>query len=288
MTALDALPPVRQSLEALGVQARKSLGQHFLFDLNLTQKIARAAGVDAGDLVLEVGPGPGGLTRALLHSGAQVIAVERDRRFAPLLDELVRASDGALQVRHEDALHLDATTLADASRPLKIVANLPYNVGTALLINWLIAPPFWASMTLMFQREVAERVVAEPGDPAYGRLAILRAAVAEAHLLFGVPASAFVPPPKVDSAVVQLLPKAAAMRFDDLEALQAVTRAAFGQRRKMLRASLKPCARAAGLCLPDWLEAAQIEPTARPQTVPPENFFALARLFRGDRQPVVL
>ena len=282
MSALDALPSVRASVEALGLRAHKSLGQHFLYDLNLTQKIVRAAGIGPGDMVLEIGPGPGGLTRALLHSGAHVIAVERDPRFAPLLQQLTEASGGALQVRQEDALHLDLAALARPGEPLKIVSNLPYNVGTALLVNWLTQTPrVWSSMTLMFQREVAERVVAQAGDQAYGRLAVLRAAVADAHLLFGVPAATFTPPPKVDSAVVHLVPKAGGACFDDLEALQSVTRAAFGQRRKMLRASLKACAKAAGMDVATWLESAGIDPAARPQTVPPEGFFALARAWRA-------
>ncbi len=285
MTALESLPSVRASVEALGLRAHKSLGQHFLYDRNLTQKIARAAGAGEGDLVLEVGPGPGGLTRALLQSGAQVVAVERDQRFAPLLHALTEASGGALQVRQQDALDLDLSTLHRPGKLLKIVANLPYNVGTALLVNWLESTPLtWASMTLMFQREVAERVVAQADAPGYGRLAVLRAAVAEAHLLFGVPAAAFTPPPKVDSAVVHLVPKPDEERFDDLEALQTITRAAFGQRRKMLRSSLKACARAAGLDVMTWLQDVGIDPATRPQTVPPEGFFALASAWREAQE----
>ncbi len=281
MTALDDLPPVGACVERLGLRAHKSLGQHFLFDLNLTRKIARAAGTGPGELVVEVGPGPGGLTRALLESGAKVIAVDKDTRFAPLLDEINTASDGALDVRYEDALRTNMATLGSHGQPLKIVSNLPYNVGTQLLINWLTAKPlFWTSLTLMFQREVAERIVAKPGSSAYGRLAVLTAAIADAHLLFDIPAAAFSPPPKVDSAVVHLTPKPENDRFADLDALEHVTRAAFGQRRKMLRASLKPCAKAVGLDTGRWLAEAEIAPTNRPEVLPPEAFFALARIWR--------
>ncbi len=282
MSALGDLPPVGVCLERIGLRAHKALGQNFLFDLNLTGKIARAANTGPGDVVIEVGPGPGGLTRALLQSGANVIAVDKDTRFAPILDEINTASDGALRVLYEDALRTDMATLGNAEQPIKIVSNLPYNVGTQLLIGWLKADPvFWTSLTLMFQREVAERVVAAPGSAAYGRLAVLCAAIAEAHLLFDVPAAAFTPPPKVNSAVVHLTPKPHKARFDDLAALEHVTRAAFGQRRKMLRASLKPCAKAAGLDVARWLAEAEIEPTDRPETLAPDRFFALARIWRN-------
>lgn len=278
MTTLEYLPPVRESLKQAGLLANKSLGQHFLFDLNLTRKIARAAGTGPGDLVVEIGPGPGGLTRPLLESGAQVIAIDKDTRFAPILDEISVASHGALQVRYEDALRTDMTAFEP---PVKIVANLPYNVGTQLLVQWLTEKPiFWISLTLMFQKEVAERVVAQPEQSAYGRLAILCAAVAETHMLFGVPASAFTPPPKVDSAVVHLTPKAPENRFDDLDALEQITRAAFGQRRKMIRASLKAIAKSAGLDVGNWLISAGINPTDRPETLPPEAFYALAHIWR--------
>ncbi|MDQ7077519.1 MAG: 16S rRNA (adenine(1518)-N(6)/adenine(1519)-N(6))-dimethyltransferase RsmA [Robiginitomaculum sp.] len=197
MTALEALPPVQESLKQAGLWANKSLGQHFLFDLNLTRKIARTAGVEPGDLVVEVGPGPGGLTRALLESGADVIAIDKDTRFAPILERIAKASDPRLEVHYEDALQTDMTKFSKPDQPLKVVSNLPYNVGTALLIDWLSTKPvFWSSLTLMFQKEVAERVVAAPGTSAYGRLAVLCAAVADAHMMFGVPAAAFTPPPQ--------------------------------------------------------------------------------------------
>ncbi len=281
MTMLEALPPVQESLKQAGLWANKSLGQHFLFDLNLTRKIARAAGIESGDLVVEIGPGPGGLTRALLESGADVIAIDKDTRFAPILERIAQASGPRLEVHYEDALRMDLSTFAPSEKSIKVVANLPYNVGTALLIDWLSAKPvFWSSLTLMFQKEVAERVVAAPGTSAYGRLAVLCAAVADAHMMFGVPAAAFTPPPKVDSSVVHLTPKPEQDRFDDLDALEQVTRAAFGQRRKMLRASLKSLARTAGLEIASWLTEAEVSPTDRPETLSPQNFFALAQIWR--------
>ena len=239
MSGLDALPPLRDSLDAHGLLARKSLGQHFLLDLNITRKIARLAEVGEGDLVIEVGPGPGGLTRALLETGARVVAVEKDARFLPLLAELADAAPGALVVRHEDALLTAEAAIAEG-RPCAIVSNLPYNVGTPLLIKWLTGPFTPASMTLMFQKEVAERIVAEPGSEAYGRLAVIAQATSEARLVMDVPARAFTPPPKVASAVVRLVPHSPRPPQPLLDALQQVTAAAFGQRRKMLRASLKP------------------------------------------------
>jgi len=281
MTMLEALPPVQESLKQAGLWANKSLGQHFLLDLNLTRKIARAAGIESGDLVVEIGPGPGGLTRALLESGADVIAIDKDTRFAPILERITQASGPRLEVHYKDALRMDLSTFAPSEKSIKVVANLPYNVGTALLIGWLSAKPvFWSSLTLMFQKEVAERVVAAPGTSAYGRLAVLCAAVADAHMMFGVPAAAFTPPPKVDSAVVHLTPKPEQDRFDDLDALEQVTRAAFGQRRKMLRASLKPLAKSAGLEIASWLTEAEVSPTDRPETLSPQNFFALAQIWR--------
>jgi 16S rRNA (adenine1518-N6/adenine1519-N6)-dimethyltransferase len=281
---LEALPSVQESLKQAGLLANKSLGQHFLFDLNLTSKIARAANIEPGDCVIEIGPGPGGLTRSLLEGGAKVIAIDKDTRFSPILDAIIVASNGALQVRYEDALRLDLSTLITPGQPVKIVSNLPYNVGTALLIGWLTADPLpFASLTLMFQKEVAERVVARPGSSGYGRLAVLCAAVCETHMLFGVPAKAFTPPPKVDSAVVQLVPKPKTDRFADLSSLEQVTRAAFGQRRKMLRASLKTMAKEAGFDVGDWLKRAEIDPTARPETLTPAAFFTLTRLWNDAK-----
>jgi 16S rRNA (adenine1518-N6/adenine1519-N6)-dimethyltransferase len=269
VSGLAGLPPLREALAAHGLMARKSFGQHFLLDLNITRKIARLAELAPGDTVIEVGPGPGGLTRALIEAGARVIAIEKDPRFAPLLSELAAASGGALTVVIGDALAVDEAGLA-AGGPAHVVANLPYNVGTALLIKWLTGPWTPASLTLMFQKEVAERIAAAPGAEAYGRLAVIAQATCAARLVMDVPARAFTPPPKVDSAVVRLIPRPDRPSPVRLDALQRLTAAAFGQRRKMLRASLKPLggealARAAGL-----------DPQARAETVDVEGFLRLA------------
>ncbi|MFN3514251.1 MAG: 16S rRNA (adenine(1518)-N(6)/adenine(1519)-N(6))-dimethyltransferase RsmA [Phenylobacterium sp.] len=254
--------------------AKKSFGQHFLLDLNITRKIARLAQVGEGDMVIEVGPGPGGLTRALLETGAQVVAIEKDSRFEPLLEELAAASAGALTVRVEDALTADEAAIA-GGRPAHIVSNLPYNVGTPLLIKWLTGAFRPASMTLMFQKEVAERVTAQAGAAAYGRLAVIAQATADARLVMDAPARAFTPPPKVDSAVVRLVPRSDRPEPARLQALQAVTAAAFGQRRKMLRSSLKALGGEV-LC-----EAAGVAPEARAETVPLSGFLALADAWRA-------
>ena len=262
------LPSLRQSLDAHGLMAKKSFGQHFLLDLNVTRKIARLAGPFAGDAVIEVGPGPGGLTRALMESDAgRVIAVEKDARFLPLLGELDDGS-GRLLLVEGDALEVDERTLIDGAAHL--VSNLPYNVGTALLIKWLTGPWTPTSMTLMFQKEVAQRVVAQPGEDAYGRLAVICQALCEARMVMSLPAAAFTPPPKVASAVVHLVPHAARLADDRIRKLERVTAAAFGQRRKMLRSSLKPLGGAA-LC-----EAAGIEPDARAETIDVAGFLRLA------------
>lgn len=269
MTSLADLPPLRDSLAAHGLLAKKSFGQHFLLDLNITRKIARLAEVGPGDLVIEVGPGPGGLTRALLETGARVVAVEKDPRFAPLLAELAAASDGALTLRLEDALGVDETALAGGGAA-HIVSNLPYNVGTPLLIKWLTGPFTPAGLTLMFQKEVADRIVAPPGSDAYGRLSVIAQATCRARMVMEVPARAFTPPPKVASAVVRLVPLADRPSPARLDALQRVTAAAFGQRRKMLRSSLKQLGGEA-LCV-----AAGLSPDARAETIPVEGFLALA------------
>ena len=271
---LDHLPPLRDVLDAHGLMAKKSFGQHFLFDLNITRKIARRAGLQAGDHVNEVGPGPGGPTRALLETGAQVTAVEKDPRFLPLLEELSQASGGALTVRLDDALTTDEATLA-ASRPTAVVSNLPYNVGTPLLIKWLTGPFTPRSLTLMFQKEVAERIVAAPGAEAYGRLAVIAQATADAKLVMEVSPRAFTPPPKVTSAVVRLVPHAARPDQALLDSLQAITAAAFGQRRKMLRSSLKQMGGEA-IC-----ETAGLDPSRRAETLDVEEFLALARARQG-------
>jgi 16S rRNA (adenine1518-N6/adenine1519-N6)-dimethyltransferase len=279
----DGLPPLREVVQTHGLMAKRSLGQNFLFDLNLTGRIARAAGPLAGHTVLEVGPGPGGLTRALLAEGAgRVIAIERDPRCLPALAEIAARYPGRLDIIEADALECDPAALL-AGRPSRIVANLPYNIGTALLTKWLTTeawPPPWSTATLMFQREVADRIVADETRPAdYGRLGVLCGWRTRSTILFEVPPQAFVPPPKVTSAVVLVEPRAEPMPCE-VRALEAVTRAAFGQRRKMLRQSLKALA-------PDpapLLAEAGIAPTARAEEVPVAGFVALANAYRATRQ----
>ena len=266
---LETLPPLREALAEHGLLARKSFGQHFLLDLNITRKIARLAAFAPGDRVIEVGPGPGGLTRALLEAGAVVIAIEKDERFRPLLEELGQAAPGALTLILADALVANEARLADG-RPAHVVANLPYNVGTALLIKWLTGPWTPASMTLMFQKEVADRITAPTNGEAYGRLAVIAQATSEAKMVMEVPARAFTPPPKVDSAVVRLTPRPDRPSPARLDALQKITAAAFGQRRKMLRASLK------ALGGEPLIEAAGLNPQARAETIDVEAFLRLA------------
>jgi len=268
--ALESLPPLRESLSEHGLLARKSFGQHFLLDMNITRKIARLAGPLEGQTVIEVGPGPGGLTRALLEAGASVIAVEKDPRFLPLLTELALAADGALTVIEADALKIDEAALAGGSA--HIVANLPYNVGTPLLIHWLTGSWRPVSMTLMFQKEVADRIAAPPGSEAFGRLAVISQALCRAQVVMDLPARAFTPPPKVASAVVRLDPLATPPEPQIVAALEKITAASFGQRRKMLRSSLKPLG-GAGLC-----EAAGISPDVRAETVDIAGFLALAKV----------
>ncbi|KIC53759.1 16S rRNA (adenine(1518)-N(6)/adenine(1519)-N(6))-dimethyltransferase RsmA [Leisingera sp. ANG-S] len=275
MSAIDSLPPLREVIATHQLSARKSLGQNFLLDLNLTAKIARQAGDLTGCDVLEIGPGPGGLTRGLLAEGARrVLAVEKDQRCLPALQEIAEAYPGRFDVINGDALEIDP--LEPLTPPIRIAANLPYNVGTELLVRWLTPkdwPPFWQSLTLMFQREVAERIVAQPGSKAYGRLAILAQWRADARIVLSLPPGAFTPPPKVSSAVVHLdaLPEP---RFPaDAAILSRVVAAAFNQRRKMLRASLKGIS-------PDidaHLTAAGIPPTERAEQVSLEAFCTLAR-----------
>ena len=274
--ALADLPPLRESLAAHGLLAKKAFGQHFLLDLNITRKIARLAGVGAGDHVIEVGPGPGGLTRALLETGASVTAVEKDQRFRPLLEELAAACP-ALSLVFGDALAVDEAALAHG-RPAHLVSNLPYNVGTALLIKWLTGPWTPATLTLMFQKEVAERITAQPGSSAYGRLAVLVQATCRAERVMDVPARAFTPPPKVDSAVVRLAPHPDRPDPAALRALGQVTAAAFGQRRKMLRSSLKALGGA------ELAEAAGLDPQARAETVDLAGFLRLSAALRR-REP---
>jgi len=273
MPAPDNLPPLREVIAAYGLAPRKSLGQNFLFDLNLTARIARAAGAGEGGVFYEVGPGPGGLTRALLAEGAErVIAVERDSRCLPALADIAAAYPGKLEVIGADALALDEAAILP--RGVRVAANLPYNVGTAILVKWLTAqawPPVWASLTLMFQKEVAQRITAGPGTAHYGRLAVLAQWRCTAKILFDVNRGAFVPPPAVTSAIVRLEPRAEPLAPADLTKLEAVTQAAFGQRRKMLRQSLKPLGGEA------LLAKAGIDPTLRPEDLAIEQFAALAR-----------
>lgn len=275
MSTIDNLPPLRDVINTHDLRARKSLGQNFLLDLNLTAKIARQAGDLMGCDVLEIGPGPGGLTRGLLSEGARrVLAIEKDPRCLPALAEIADAYPGRLQVIEGDALEIDP--LQHLTPPIRVAANLPYNVGTELLVRWLTPkdwPPYWQSLTLMFQREVAHRIVAEPGSKAYGRLALLAQWRADAQIVLNLPPEAFTPPPKVSSAVVHLtaLPQP---RFPaDAAVLNRVVAAAFNQRRKMLRAALKGVAPD----IEDRLLAAGIQPTERAEQVSLEAFCALAR-----------
>ena len=279
----DGLPPLRDVVAAHGLAAKKSLGQNFIFDLNLTGRIARAAGPLAGVRVIEVGPGPGGLTRALLAEGADVIAIERDERCLAALADVAAHHASRLDVRAADALATDYAALAAPDRPTRICANLPYNIATPLLVGWLsieLWPPWFDRLVLMFQREVAERIVATPHErAAYGRLAVLANWRCTTRILFDVPRQSFVPPPAVTSSVVELVPRNDPLpcAIDDLS---AVTRAAFGQRRKMLRQSLKGL----GIEPAILLANAGVEPTRRAEEVPIEGFVALARALSGSNR----
>jgi 16S rRNA (adenine1518-N6/adenine1519-N6)-dimethyltransferase len=275
MNAIDDLPPLREVIRQHSLSARKSLGQNFLLDLNLTARIARAAGPLEDATVIEIGPGPGGLTRALLALGARhVIAVERDERALPALEEISRHYPGRLEIVCADAQYFDPRPWLGSARA-KIVANLPYNIATALLIDWLSIepwPPWYDTMVLMFQREVAERIVARENDDAYGRLGVLANWRAETKILFDISPTAFVPQPKVTSSVVRLLPRPAP-EICDRRALEQVAAAAFGQRRKMLRQSLKSLA----VDPARLVAAAQVEVTRRAETIPVGGFVAMAR-----------
>lgn len=282
MAQIDDLPPLREVIRRHGLSAKKSLGQNFLLDLNLTTRIARAGGIVEGATVIEVGPGPGGLTRALLALGAmRVIAIERDKRAIAALVEIAERYPGRLEIVAGDALQFDARAHLDGERA-RVIANLPYNIATALLIRWLTAepwPPWYDALVLMFQREVAERIAAAPGGKSYGRLSVLANWRCEIKILFDVAPSAFVPAPNVMSSVVRLIPRDAPLACNAL-ALQRLTEAAFGQRRKMLRQSLKTLGVDAGALL----AAAGIEPTARAEEIPVEGFVALANIFSGENQ----
>jgi len=276
MAQIDDLPPLREVLRRHGLFAKKSLGQNFLLDLNLTARVARAGGSLDGVTVVEVGPGPGGLTRALLAEGARrVIAIERDDRAIYALQEIAARYPGRIDIVPGDALEFNARAHLGFERA-RVIANLPYNIATPLLIGWLSEswPPWYDSLVLMFQREVAERIVATSGSKAYGRLAVLAGWRTEAKIMFDVAPTAFVPPPKVTSSVVRLIPRAKPLACD-ANALQRVTKAAFGQRRKMLRQSLK----SVGVDTLTLLAEACIEPTLRAEEIPVEGFVALANVF---------
>lgn len=275
MSQIDTLPPLRDIVQTYGLMAKKSLGQNFLFDLNLTSRIARAGGTLEGQTIVEIGPGPGGLTRAILAAGAQkLIVIERDRRCIPALQQIADYYPGRLQIIEGDALEINLRELVgDGSG--RLISNLPYNVGTALLTNWLCDaqwPSWWSSMTLMFQKEVAERIVADENDTAnYGRLGVLCGWRTEAHMLFDIPPSAFVPPPKITSSVVHLIPRPSPLPCK-LTSLENVTRAAFGQRRKMVRQSLKSVSQDVA----SLLRAAGIVETVRAEEIPISGYVALA------------
>jgi 16S rRNA (adenine1518-N6/adenine1519-N6)-dimethyltransferase len=281
MSQIDDLPSLRDVIRRHGIAPKKSLGQNFLLDLNLTARIARAAAPLEDATVVEIGPGPGGLTRALLALGARrVIAVERDERAIAALHEIAQRYPGRLDVVAGDALDFDPTARLSGG-PARVVANLPYNIATALLVDWLTFepwPPWYDQMVLMFQREVAERIVAGPGSKIYGRLSVLTGWRTQAKILFDIPPSAFVPPPKVTSSLVRLVPRTKPLPCDS-RALQKVTEAGFGQRRKMLRQSLKTL----GVDAAALLERAGIEPTARAEDIPVEGFVALARALAAIR-----
>jgi 16S rRNA (adenine1518-N6/adenine1519-N6)-dimethyltransferase len=271
-----ALPPLREVIARHGIAAKRSLGQNFILDLNLTRRIARAAGPLEAGSVIEVGPGPGGLTRALLEEGAaHVVAIERDRRCLAALGELAAAYPGRLELVEGDALKLDPAALTP--EPRRIVANLPYNIATALLLRWLDRIGEYQSLTLMFQREVAERLVATARSPAYGRLSVIVQWLTLPKILFDLPPRAFVPSPKVTSSVVSLKPRAMPLARTEKAALELITAAAFGQRRKMLRSSL----RTLGVPVEPLLATTGIAPTARAEELSVADFCALARALQA-------
>ena len=275
---LSDLPPLREVIARYGLDARRALGQHFLLDLNLTRRIARAAGDLDGRIVIEVGPGPGGLTRALLETDARlVIAIERDRRCVEALTDLQSAYPDRLIIVEADALSLDPAALAheriNEARAPAIVANLPYNIATPLLIRWLAQAQAYAHLTLMFQKEVADRLIARPRTSAYGRLSVLTQWLTDATRLFDIGPRAFVPPPKVTSSVVRLVPRAEPRGEAAFADFERITASAFGQRRKMLRSALKTL----GVDVAALLAAADIKPDARAEELSVEQFAALAR-----------
>jgi 16S rRNA (adenine1518-N6/adenine1519-N6)-dimethyltransferase len=275
--AISALPPLRDVIKANGLDAKKNLGQNFLFDLNLTGRIARAA-MPLDGTVIEIGPGPGGLTRALLMAGAEkIIAIEKDRRAITALAPLVEAAAGRLQVIEADALTVDLKNLGEAGVRRQIVANLPYNIATGLLLGWLDQIEHLDGMSLMFQREVAQRITAQPATPHYGRLAVMCQWLCEANMVFDIPPQAFMPPPKVTSSVVQLIPRPRPLAPADKTCLEDVTRALFGQRRKMLRSSIK------SLKIDGLLDALPLTGDERPERLAIEDFCAIAEALRLAR-----
>lgn len=268
------LPPLREVIEQYELGAKKSLGQHFLLDLNITRKIARAASVAAADTVLEIGPGPGGLTRALLETGARVIAIERDRRCIDALGALSALYSDKFSIIEADAMTVNETALAGATAPIKIIANLPYNISTELLIKWLKAgPTLWSEMALMFQKEVADRILAAPRSKTYGRLSVIAQAASQPSRAFDLPARAFTPPPKVQSTVVLFSPPLD--QWNHLGTLEKVTQAAFSQRRKMVRTSLKA---AFGDRLQQALDESGVMETQRAEEISVAQFKRLAEL----------
>ena len=286
MSATDpiaALPPLREAIKELGLSARKSLGQNFLLDLNITRRIARAAGPLEGEAVLEIGPGPGGLTRALLLEGAaKVVAIERDERFRPVLEQIESHSQGRFSTRFQDALATDYPALAAETGVTRVAANLPYNIGTPLIVHWLTAGPWlpwFGKLTVMLQREVAERLVAAPGAGDYGRLAVLAQYRARPRILFTLPPSVFVPPPKVASALVEIVPQPQAPDAVPIAFLERVTAAAFGQRRKMLRSSLASLGADTAALLRD----AGIDPAQRAEQLSIADFVSLARQLASQK-----
>jgi 16S rRNA (adenine1518-N6/adenine1519-N6)-dimethyltransferase len=279
--AIDALPPLRDIIAKHDLSARKGLGQHFLLDLNLTRRIARAAGDLSKGTIFEVGPGPGGLTRALLLEGAaHVVAIERDPRCVEALEDLVTASEGRLEVIQADARTFDFAAFRPA--PRQIIANLPYNVATPLLINWLRHAEDYSDLTLMFQREVGGRIVAAPGSRTYGRLSVLANWRCQTENLFNLPARAFTPPPKIDSSVIRLTPKTPPPMDAEIALLETVTAAAFGQRRKMLRSALKTL----NVDTDALFSSTGIDPTRRAETIDIASFAALARAY-GEQAAVL-
>ena len=282
--SIESLPPLREVIKEASLSARKSLGQNFILDLNVTRRIARAAGPLDGVTVLEIGPGPGGLTRALLLEGAaQVVAIERDERFAPALSQIEAKSGGRFKALFLDALDAGYEAIAAETGVSRIVANLPYNIATPLIVSWLSGerwPPFFDKLVVMVQREVADRLVAEPGSGNYGRLSVLAQYRAKARLLFAVPAGVFTPPPKVSSALVEISPKAAPSDAVPVTLLSEVTAAAFGQRRKMLRSSLS----ALGADTAALLREADIDPSLRAERLTVLDFLHLARCLQELRR----